>query len=179
MQNERPVRERHQQLRLSHAIARAGGRYKGEVTGGHIYVLVPPKGEGWDRSWLPQPAYCGIPVACYSWRSRNSIAVGFQRSNAMAYPPASTSIFARGPAIPTTAAIPWAPLAGRILLSTIFILSGLTKFTDWQGTAAYMAAHGLPLIPVLLPLAAIVEMAGGLAILLGSKSRLAALVLFV
>src|SRR5437762_13972160 len=99
----------------------------------------------------------------------------------MAYSPTTTSVlnrFARSPVVPTTYAIPWAPLAGRILLSTIFILSGLTKFTDWQGTAAYMAAHGLPLIPLLLPLAAIVEIAGGLAILLGSKSRFAALVLF-
>src|SRR5439155_340512 len=103
----------------------------------------------------------------------------FRGARAMVYSPATTSIFARGPAIPTTAAIPWAPLAGRILLSTIFVLSGLTKLTDWHGTAAYMAAHGLPLVPVLLPFAAIVEITGGLAIQLGSKSRLAALVLFL
>ena len=32
----------------------------------------------------------------------------------MAYSPATTSMFTRSPAIPTTAAIPWAPLAGRI-----------------------------------------------------------------
>jgi putative oxidoreductase len=80
--------------------------------------------------------------------------------------------------IPTTSTIPWAPLAGRILLCTIFILSGLTKFMDWQGTAHHMASKNLPLIPVLLPLAAIVEIAGGLAIVLGVRARLAALVLF-
>jgi putative oxidoreductase len=100
----------------------------------------------------------------------------------MAYSPTSTSVFsrfARSPVIPTTATIPWAPLAGRLLLATIFILSGLTKFTDWNGTAAYMSAHGLRLIPILLPLAAIVEIAGGLAILLGFRSRIAALVLFL
>src|SRR4051812_2492617 len=100
----------------------------------------------------------------------------------MAYSPTSTSIFTRfahGPVIPTTASIPWAPLAGRLLLATIFVLSGLTKFTDWNGTAAFVSAHGLPLVPVLLPLAAIVEIAGGLAILLGFRSRMAALVLFL
>jgi putative oxidoreductase len=100
----------------------------------------------------------------------------------MAYSPTSTSIFnrfARSTVIPTTASIPWAPLAGRLLLSAIFLLSGLTKFMDWNGTAAYMAGHGLPLIPVLLPIAAIVEIAGGLAILIGFKSRLAALLLFL
>src|SRR5439155_12047923 len=70
------------------------------------------------------------------------------------------------------------PLAGRILLCTIFILSGITKFTDWQGTAQYMASKNLPLIPVLLPLAGFIEIAGGLAIVLGARARLAALVLF-
>jgi len=100
----------------------------------------------------------------------------------MAYSPTTTSVFSRfthSPVIPTTYAIPWAPLAGRILLSTIFILSGLTKFSDWNGTAQYMAAHGLPLIPLLLPIAALVEIAGGLAILLGARSRAAALLLFL
>src|SRR5262245_11706041 len=85
--------------------------------------------------------------------------------------------FARGALIPTTRTIPWAPLAGRILLSTIFILSGLTKFTDWNGTAQYMASHGLPMIPVLLPLAGFVEIAGGLAILFGAQARTAAVLL--
>ena len=73
----------------------------------------------------------------------------------MAYYPTTTSTFNRAFTIPTSATIPWAPLAGRILLATIFILSGLTKFTDWQGTAAYMAAHGIPMISVLLPLAGV------------------------
>jgi len=100
----------------------------------------------------------------------------------MAYSPTTTSVFtrfARTPVVPTTYAIPWAPLAGRILLSTIFILSGLTKFTDWNGTANYMAAHSLPLIPFLLPIAALVEIAGGLAILVGVRTRAAALLLFL
>jgi putative oxidoreductase len=100
----------------------------------------------------------------------------------MAYSPTTTSVFnrfARSPVVPTTYAIPWAPLAGRLLISTIFILSGLTKFTDWTGTAQYMAAHGLPLIPVLLPIAALVEIAGGLAVLLGARTRAFALLLFL
>ena len=97
----------------------------------------------------------------------------------MAYSSVTKSTFPRLFTVPTTATIPWAPLAGRILLSTIFILSGLTKFTDWQGTSEYMAAHGIPLIPVLLPLAALVEIAGGVAIVLGSMSRTAALLLFL
>jgi putative oxidoreductase len=100
----------------------------------------------------------------------------------MAYSPTTTSVFTRfvrSPVVPTTYSIPWAPLAGRILLSTIFLLSGLTKFTDWHGTAVYMAAHSLSLIPVLLPIAGLVEILGGLAILLGVRTRAAALLLFL
>jgi putative oxidoreductase len=59
------------------------------------------------------------------------------------------------------------------------LLSGITKFVDWQGTAAYMASKEMPFIPVLLPLAAILEVTGGLAILLGARTRLAAFALFL
>jgi putative oxidoreductase len=97
----------------------------------------------------------------------------------MAYYSTTSSTFNRAFTIPTTATIPWAPLAGRILLAAIFILSGLTKPSDWQGTSAYMAAHGIPLIPILLPLAVVVEIAGGLAIVFGAKSRTAAMLLFL
>src|SRR5437763_123426 len=110
---------------------------------------------------------CGITLASALTYADCSHRLPPLRSKTMAYSPTTTSVFtrfARTPVVPTTYAIPGAPLAGRILLSTIFILSGLTKFTDWNGTANYMAAHGLTLIPVLLPIAALVEIAGGLAI---------------
>ncbi len=72
-----------------------------------------------------------------------------------------------------------APLAGRILLSLIFLMSGVMKFVAWDQTAGHMASKGMPLIPVLLPLAALVELAGGLSILLGWQARLGALLLFL
>jgi putative oxidoreductase len=96
----------------------------------------------------------------------------------MAYSPTAGTILWNY-SIPTTATVPWAPLAGRILLCTIFVLSGIMKFMDWQGTAQYMASKNLPLIPVLLPLAGVIEIAGGLAIVLGARARLAAFVLFL
>src|SRR5436190_22658271 len=83
----------------------------------------------------------------------------------------ATATFARAYTLPTTTTIPLAPLAGRILLSTIFILSGVMKLADWQGTTEYMASKELPLIPLLLPIAAIVEIVGGLAVLLGGGTR--------
>jgi len=80
---------------------------------------------------------------------------------------------------PTFHAIPLAALAGRILLSAIFIISGVMKFAAWDATAAYMASKGMPLIPVLLPLAALVEIAAGAMLVTGIGARWAALALFL
>lgn len=66
---------------------------------------------------------------------------------------------------------------GRILLSIIFLGSAATKITDPAGTQAYMAAYGLPMTGLLLVAAVVTETAGGLALLLGLKARLAAVVL--
>ena len=41
---------------------------------------------------------------------------------------------------------PYAALAGRILLAIIFIISGFGKISGYDGTAAYMAAKGMPMI---------------------------------
>jgi putative oxidoreductase len=68
-----------------------------------------------------------------------------------------------------------ASLAGRVLLSLIFITSGWAKIAGYAGTAAYMEKAGLP--GGLLPLVILVELGGGLLILLGYRARLAALLL--
>jgi putative oxidoreductase len=71
------------------------------------------------------------------------------------------------------------PLLGRILLALIFLISGLGKIFDWQGTAGYMASKGMPLIPFFLLGAIVLELVGGLAVLLGFKARIGALLLIV
>lgn len=68
---------------------------------------------------------------------------------------------------------------GRVLLSLVFILSGISKIIDWPGTAAYMAAQGLPLVPLLLGLAAAIEILGGISLLLGWNARWGAWLLFL
>lgn len=70
-------------------------------------------------------------------------------------------------------------LIGRILLSLIFILAGVGKFMDYEGTAQYMASKGMTMIPVFLYSAAVVELLGGLALLIGYKIRIAAIVLIL
>src|SRR5262245_32878757 len=73
----------------------------------------------------------------------------------------------------------YAPVVGRVLLSLIFVMAGAMKFVNWQATADNMAAKGMPLVPVLLTAAAVVELLGGLSVLLGCRARLGALALFL
>ena len=70
-----------------------------------------------------------------------------------------------------------AALAGRILLAVIFITSGFSKITGYDGTAAYMAAKGLPMVGVLLPLTILTELGGGILLAIGYQARWAALAL--
>ena len=72
-----------------------------------------------------------------------------------------------------------AAFVGRIFLALIFVVSGIGKITGYAGTAAYMASKGLPLVDVLLPLAILVELGGGLLLALGWKARWAAAALLL
>jgi|YNPMSStandDraft_2_1061718.scaffolds.fasta_scaffold80000_1 putative oxidoreductase len=73
----------------------------------------------------------------------------------------------------------WAPLLGRICLSAIFLLSGINKVTNWEQTAQYMQAQGMPLVPLFLLGAIVLELAGGLSVLLGYQARLGATLLIL
>jgi hypothetical protein len=64
-------------------------------------------------------------------------------------------------------------LAARILISQIFILSGVMKVMDPAGTTAQMEGRGMFWIPFVLWTAAAIEIGAGLALLLGYKTRLA------
>lgn len=66
-------------------------------------------------------------------------------------------------------------LVARILLSHIFILAGVNKISGYAGTQGYMESMGVP--GMLLPLVIILEIGGGLAILAGWQTRIAAYVL--
>jgi putative oxidoreductase len=66
-------------------------------------------------------------------------------------------------------------LAGRLLLAAIFILSGLQQIPDFAGTQEFMASKGVP--GILLPVAIALEIVGGLAIVVGWKTRIFAFLL--
>jgi len=75
----------------------------------------------------------------------------------------------------TSAAI----LVGRILLSIMFILAGFSKLTAIAGTAGWFESLGIPAPTLAVIGSGVVELVGGLAILVGFKTRIAALVLAV
>ena len=66
-------------------------------------------------------------------------------------------------------------LTGRVLMSAIFILAGINKISGYAGTQGYMESMGVP--GALLPLVILLEVGGGLAILSGWQSRIAAFLL--
>lgn len=74
---------------------------------------------------------------------------------------------------------PYLVSVGRALLSSLFVLSGLSKMMDWGGTAQLMAAQGLPMVPLLLGAAIVIEIAGGLSLLFGWHARWGAWLLFL
>lgn len=70
-------------------------------------------------------------------------------------------------------------IAGRGLLGLYFIVPGISKITGWSGTVEYMAAHGVPLIPVALVITIILQIGGGVSLLVGYRTQLCAAVLAV
>ncbi|MFT7432344.1 MAG: putative oxidoreductase, partial [Colwellia sp.] len=64
---------------------------------------------------------------------------------------------------------------GRFFLAIMFFMSGLTKISQYAVTQGYMEAMGVP--GFLLPLVILTEAIGGLAIILGWKTKYAAIAL--
>jgi putative oxidoreductase len=78
----------------------------------------------------------------------------------------------------STARIPTSDLAelgGRILLAAIFLISGLGKIGGYAATAGYMTSVGVP--GALLPAVIAFEVLGAIAIIVGWRTRLTAILL--
>lgn len=69
-----------------------------------------------------------------------------------------------------------ATLVGRILLSILFIFAGFGKLTAISATAGWFGSIGLPVPTVTAVVVGLVELLGGLAILVGFQTRIAAIV---
>jgi putative oxidoreductase len=69
----------------------------------------------------------------------------------------------------------YGPLLARVLLGLLFLIAGIGKIGSIEGFAGYMASGGVPAFlawPVVL-----FEIIGGLALILGFQTRIAALAL--
>lgn len=91
------------------------------------------------------------------------------RSNATIHTDASASTSNASNALSASAS-----LGGRVLLSAIFLLSGVSKISAPAGMIGYIEAVGLPFPTLALALAILTEGVGGIALILGYRTRLAA-----
>jgi putative oxidoreductase len=69
------------------------------------------------------------------------------------------------------------PFVGRLLLGLPFAMSGLGKLAATGPTTEMIRAAGLPLPPAALAVAVIIELGGGLLLIAGFKTRIAAIAL--
>jgi putative oxidoreductase len=74
-------------------------------------------------------------------------------------------------------AIRYVPFAGRLLIGLPFAMSGLGKLAAIGPTTEIIRAAGLPLPPLVLALAVVVELGGGLLLVAGFRTRIVATVL--
>ena len=64
---------------------------------------------------------------------------------------------------------------GRMLISLIFVMSGLNKIGNYANTAGWMDAMGVP--GGLLPIVIVLEVLGGLAVIVGWQTRIVSFLL--
>ena len=66
-------------------------------------------------------------------------------------------------------------LVARLFLGHIFLLAGVSKISGYEGTQGYMDAMGVP--GMLLPAVILLEIVGGLAIIIGWQTKWASIAL--
>ena len=68
-------------------------------------------------------------------------------------------------------------LAARILMAILFLLSGISKVKGFEQTVAYIACLPLPTVGAVA--AAVVELGGAMALIVGLHTRIVALVMAI
>ncbi len=67
---------------------------------------------------------------------------------------------------------------GRVMLGLYFLLpGGLMKIFNYEGTAEYMASHGMVFISFFLVVTIVIQTGGGLAMIVGYRTKLTAFLL--
>jgi len=65
------------------------------------------------------------------------------------------------------------------MITYIFATSGIGKVFSWSENVRYMSTRHLPMIPVLLAIAMVIELAGSICLITGYRARIAAFVMFL
>ena len=66
-------------------------------------------------------------------------------------------------------------LLARVAFAAIFLAAGYGKIVGYSGSVAYMTKLGVPAASIVAPLVLVFEIAVGIALLVGFKTRIAAL----
>lgn len=86
----------------------------------------------------------------------------------------TTQTFEAAPANSAVDAQASIALIARLLLATIFVLSGFFKIGAADGTIGFIASVGLPFADLIYYAVVALEIAGGLALVVGFKTRIVA-----
>lgn len=70
-------------------------------------------------------------------------------------------------------------LLGRVLLAWLFVPAGFSKIAGFSGTVGYATSVGLPMPTLGVAAALVIELVGGLMLLVGFGTRIAAIALAV
>lgn len=73
----------------------------------------------------------------------------------------------------------YGPLAARVLLAQVFIVSGFGKLKAFAATAAFMGNLGIPAAQMVLVLTIALELGGGVLLVLGWQARCLAIAFFI
>ena len=68
-------------------------------------------------------------------------------------------------------------LIGRILIATLFLPAGLSKLTGFEGTLGYFSSLGIPAPTFALVATIVIEVVGGIALLMGFQTRIVAVIM--
>lgn len=71
------------------------------------------------------------------------------------------------------------PALGRLLIAILFVVAGYGKLTGFEGTVGYAASAGMPLPQVSIVLAILIELGGGILLLVGYQTRWVAAIMAI
>lgn len=69
----------------------------------------------------------------------------------------------------THALLPWAPLVARILVGGTFVLAGINKLQNFDATVGFAQSMGIPSPEIAIVIAIVIELLGGLSVMLGYR----------